>query len=85
MVGPFIADGKSNDVSIEKNLLYQNRQGILERLHDDDVILIDRGLRDAAKAIKMLGFHPPISRFVNGQKQLPAADTNYTRCVTKAP
>ena len=78
MVGPFLADGKSNDASIATNLLYQNKQGILEWLNgDDDVILTDRGFRDAVKAIEMLGFHPAILRFLNRQKQLPVADANY--------
>ena len=84
MVDPFIADGKSNHASIAKSLLYQNKQGILEWLHDDDVILIDREFRDAAKAIEMLGFHPTIPRFLNEQKQLLATYVNYTWCVTKA-
>jgi len=52
-VGPFLADRKNNDASIAKHLLYiyNNEQGILEWLHDNDVILIDRGFRDAMKAI----------------------------------
>ena len=79
MVGPFLADGKSNDASIATNLLYQNKQAILEWLNGDtDVILTDRGFRDAIKTIEMLGFRPAILRFLNGQKQLLVADANYS-------
>ena len=56
MVGPFLVDAKSDDASIPKNLLYQNKQGLLEWLHDG-VILIDTGFRNAARAIQILGFH----------------------------
>ena len=67
MVGPFLMDAKSNDTFIAKNLLYQNKQDLLEWLHDD-VILIDTGFRNAARAIKILGFHLAIPRFFSVQK-----------------
>ena len=67
MVDPFLVDAKSNDASIAKNLLYRNKQGLLEWLHDD-VILIDTGFRDASRAIKVLGFHLAIPHFLSVQK-----------------
>ena len=82
MVDPFLVDAKSNDASIVKNLLYENKQGLLEWLHGD-VILIDTGFRNAARAI-ILGFHLAIPRFLSVQKQFLATYVSYTRCVTKA-
>ena len=67
MIGPFLVDAKSNDASIAKNLLYQNKQGLLEWLHDD-AILIGTGFRNAARAIKILGFHLAIPHFLSVQK-----------------
>ncbi|CAF4165165.1 unnamed protein product [Rotaria sp. Silwood2] len=84
VIGPFLADGKNNDASIAKHILYNNDQGILEWLHDDDIIIVDRGFRDAVKAIEMFGFHSAMPRFLNGKKQFSTADANYSRCVTKS-
>ena len=67
MVDPFLVDAKSNDASIAKNLLYRNKQGLLEWLHDD-VFLIDTGFRNAARAIKILGFHLAFPGFLSIQK-----------------
>ena len=67
-----------------KHLLYTNTQGILQWLHDDDIIIIDRGFRDAMKAIEMLGFHSALPRFLNGNQQFSTADGNYSRYVTKS-
>ena len=67
MVGPFLVDAKSNDASIAKNLLCQNKQGLLEWLHGD-AILIDTGFRNAARVIKILDFHLAIPRFLSVQK-----------------
>ena len=60
-------NAKINDASIAKHLLYQHKQGLLEWLHDD-VILIDTGFRNAARAIKILGFHLAIPHFLSVQK-----------------
>ena len=83
MVDPFLVDAKSNDASIVKNLLYENKQCLLEWLHGD-VILIDTGFRNAARVIKILDFHLAIPRFLSLKKQLLATYVSYTRCVTKA-
>ena len=64
MVKPFLVDAKSNDAFIA---IHQNKQGLLEWLHND-VILIDTGFRNAARAIKILGCHLAIPRFLSVQK-----------------
>ena len=82
-MGPFLADGKNNDASIAKHLLYTNTQGILQWLHDDGIIIIDSGFPDAVKAIEMLGFHSALPRFLNGNQQFSTADGNYSRWLWK--
>ncbi|CAF3366903.1 unnamed protein product [Rotaria socialis] len=57
---------------------------ILNWLHDDDIIMIDRGFRDAVKTIEMFGFHAAMSRFLNGSKQFSTTDANYSCCITKS-
>jgi hypothetical protein len=38
-----LADGKNNDASIAKNIFINNEQGVLDWLHDGDIIVVDRG------------------------------------------
>ncbi|CAF4491463.1 unnamed protein product, partial [Rotaria magnacalcarata] len=55
-MGPFLSDYKNNDASIFKHCVYNNEQDILNWLHDDDVLILDRGLRDTVRAVKQFGF-----------------------------
>jgi hypothetical protein len=84
VLGPFLADSKNNDASIIKHCLFENQEGVLEWLIDDDVIILDRGFRDAIKPMKMLGFQPAMPNFLTGgKKQFDAVEANRTRCITK--
>lgn len=84
VLGPYLADAKNNDATIIKSCLYENKEGILEWLLDDDVLVVDRGFRDAVKPMKDLGFQPMIPDFLRaGRKQLTAQEANRTRCITK--
>jgi hypothetical protein len=82
-VGPFLADGKNNDASIAKNIFINNEQDILNWLQDGDVIVVDRGFRDAINTIKRYGFNAEMPDFTKGKKQLSCREANRTRCVTK--
>lgn len=83
-LAPYLADSKNNDASIINSWLFENKEGILEWLRDDDVIVIDRGFRDAVDSMKMLGFQPVMPNFLKGgRKQLTVEDANRTRCITK--
>ncbi len=81
-MGPFFANTQNNDANINKHCLFHNEQDILTWLNDNDVILLDRGYRDAAPTMKMLGFHVAMPSFLNGKKQLTTEETNHSRCVT---
>jgi hypothetical protein len=83
VVGPFLADGKNNDASIAKNIFINNEQDILNWLHDEDIIVVDRGFRDAIKTIKRFGFNVQMPDFLKGKKQLSCKEANHSRCVTK--
>ena len=51
-------------------------------LTDDDVILLDRGFRDATPTMKMLGFRVAIPNFLNGRTQLTTEEANQSRFLT---
>ena len=83
IVGPFLADGKNNDASIAKNIFINNEQDILNWLHDDDIIIVDRGFRDAINTIERFGFNVEMPDFLKGKKQLSCKEANHSRCITK--
>jgi hypothetical protein len=83
VVGPFLADGKNNDASIAKNIFMNNEEDILGWLEDDDIVVVDRGFRDALTTINNFGFRVQMPDFLNGKKQLSAREANNSRCVTK--
>jgi hypothetical protein len=78
-----LADGKNNDASIAKNIFMNNEQGVLDWLHDDDIIVVDRGFRDAVNTITRFGFNVEMPDFLKGKKQLSCKEANHSRCVTK--
>ncbi len=78
-----MADGKNNDASIAKNIFINNEQDILNWLHDNDVVVVDRGFRDAVRTINRFGFNVQMPDFLNGKKQMSTEEANHSRCVTK--
>ncbi|CAF2529584.1 unnamed protein product [Rotaria sp. Silwood2] len=80
--GPFFGDDKINDANIIKHCLLNNEQDILKWLHDDDIILLDRGFRDAIPTIQVLGFRVSMPSFLNGKAQLSTEEANKSRLVT---
>jgi hypothetical protein len=78
-----LADGKNNDASIAKNMFINNEQDILNWLHQDDVVVVDRGFRDAIRTINNLGYTVQMPDFLNGKKQMSTQEANHSRCVTK--
>ncbi|CAF4614113.1 unnamed protein product [Rotaria socialis] len=72
VMGPFLSDYKNNDASIFKHCVYNNEQDILNWLHDDDVLILDRGFRDTIRAMKQFGFQIAMPSFLNGRKQFPS-------------
>jgi hypothetical protein len=59
-----------------------NEQDILTWLHDNDIILLDRGFRDAAPAMRMLGYKISMPSFLHGKSQLATEEANQSRLVT---
>lgn len=78
-----MADGRNNDASIAKNIFINNEQDVLSWLHDNDVVVVDRGFRDAVNTIKRFGFNVEMPDFLKGKKQLSCKEANRSRCVAK--
>lgn len=83
VIGPFLADGKNNDASIARNIFINNEEDILNWLNDDEVIVVDRGFRDAVPTLNRFGYNVEMPAFLNGRKQLSCEESNNSRCVTK--
>ncbi|CAF4721656.1 unnamed protein product, partial [Rotaria magnacalcarata] len=83
VMGPFLSDYKNNDASIFKHCVYNNEQDILNWLHDNDVLILDRGFRDTVRAMKQFGFQVAMPSFLNGRKQFSLEEANLNRCITK--
>ncbi|CAF3854928.1 unnamed protein product [Rotaria sp. Silwood1] len=83
-MGPYLSDGKNNDAEITKNIIYNNKQGILDWLAAGDVIVVDRGFRDVLEDLNKFGYTTKMPSFIGkGQKQFTTIEANETRLVTK--
>jgi hypothetical protein len=81
--GPFLADGHNNDASIIKHIIKNDDQGIKSWLHNDDIIIVDRGFRDAVNSMEELGLQVKMPAFLKGKKQFSTQEANRTRIITK--
>jgi len=80
--GPFFADNRNNDASILKDCIRKNEQDILNWLHKDDVLIVDRGFRDAVSTVKSYGYKVLMPSFLT-RKQFTNQEANRTRLITK--
>ncbi|CAG2251516.1 unnamed protein product [Mytilus edulis] len=84
VLGPYYADGHNNDASIIKHVFKTNADEINTWMHDDDVMVVDRGFRDAEEFLKKLNFKVEMPCFLKkGAKQQTVDEANTTRLVTK--
>ena len=78
LAGPFAA--KRNDAAIVKEVLKMpTLRGLLR---DGDVLIVDRGFRDALNFMTDLGFKVLMPAMLNKRKQLPTDEANQSRRVT---
>ena len=83
MFGSFFANGHNNDASIIKHVINNNEQHVKEWLHADDIVIVDRGFRDAVHVMEELELQVKIPAFLKGKKQLSTEEANRTRSITK--
>ena len=83
-IGPYYSDFHNNDASILKHVVSENLDNIKHWLQPDDVLIVDRGFRDAAEVMKSLGFKFEMPFFLpKGKTQHTTEEGNYSRFVTK--
>ncbi|CAF4809681.1 unnamed protein product [Rotaria magnacalcarata] len=83
-IGPYLANARNNDASITKHIMLNNREGIIDWLEPNDVLIVDRGFRDSLPLLNNLGYKTYMPTFLKqADKQLSTTDANQTRLVTK--
>ena len=55
-MGPYFAGYKNNDAEITKHIMYNNKENIGEWLRKGDILVVDRGFRDALDHLRLLGY-----------------------------
>ena len=84
VVGPYLSDAKNNDASILKHMINTNVEDIKSQVREDDIFVVDRGLRDALELLEDLGIKAEMPCFLpKGQQQMSMDDANSSRLVTK--
>jgi len=82
-LGPFLSDYQNNDASILESCIRKNEQDIIHWLHKEDVLIVDRGFRDAVSTVKCFGYEVVMPSFLKRRKQFTTKEANHTRLVTK--
>lgn len=83
-MGPYFADYKNNDAEITKHIIYNNKESIVEWLEKGDILVVDRGFRDALDYLHLMGYQTHMPAFLaKGAKQFTTEVANQTRFVTK--
>ena len=84
VMGPYLSNGKYNYASIIKHIVTSNSNGIMNFLKEDDVLIVDRGFRDAISFLNELGFKTQMPAFLEKSlKQHSTSEANMSRFVTK--
>ncbi|XP_076072514.1 uncharacterized protein LOC143044399 [Mytilus galloprovincialis] len=84
VLGPYYANGHNNDASITKHLFKTNAEDIKKWIKDDDVLVVDRGFRDAQTFLESLNLKVEMPCFIKkGQKQHTTEEANSSRLITK--
>lgn len=84
VLGPYLSDNKNNDAKILMHAIESNLEQMKTWLHEDDVMIIDRGFRDSLEFLHELGIKTEMPCFLNkGEKQHTVRDSNCSRLTTK--
>ncbi|VDI55633.1 Hypothetical predicted protein, partial [Mytilus galloprovincialis] len=84
VLGPYYANAHNNDASITKHLFKTNAEGIKQWIKDDDVLVVDRGFRNAQAFLESLNLKVEMPCFIKkGQKQHTTEEANSSRRITK--
>ena len=83
-LGPYFADYQNNDAEITKHIVYSNKENINQWLQKGDIIVIDRGFRDALDYLQKYEYKTLTPAFLDrGAKQFSTGTGSETRFVNK--
>lgn len=83
--GPYFSDSANNDAQILQNELQRDGNSLRNWFQNNDIILVDRGYRDAVPFLQQLGIDHRMPAIIPpGRRQLSTEDANSTRMVTKS-
>ncbi|CAF4301953.1 unnamed protein product, partial [Rotaria sordida] len=79
--GPYLSDSSNNDAAMQKDILIRNKSGILNWIHDHDIIVVDRGFRDSVGLMRALGLDVCMPDFLNGRHRFDTLEANRSRFI----
>ncbi|XP_052280296.1 uncharacterized protein LOC127877986 isoform X5 [Dreissena polymorpha] len=84
ILGPYLADSKNSDANILKHIINQNTEDFKSWIQEGDVVVVDRGFRDASTVLEELGVTMQMPSFMRkGSTQHTSEESNKSRLVTK--
>ncbi|CAF3598239.1 unnamed protein product [Rotaria sp. Silwood1] len=81
--GPYLSDSSNSDVSIQKDILINNKDGILNWIDEHDIVVGDRGFQDSTGMMRALGLDVCIPDFLNDRRRFDALEANRSRFISK--
>lgn len=82
--GPYFSDSKNNDAAILENEFEKDAERMREWFREGDIIIVDRGYRDAIELLIRLGIQHKMPALIQpGERQLSTEDANDSRIITK--
>ncbi|XP_018394741.1 PREDICTED: uncharacterized protein LOC108773430 [Cyphomyrmex costatus] len=83
--GPYFSDHSNNDAAILRNEFDHDAQRMRRWFQEDDIMIVDRGYRDAIPLFEQLGITWEMPALLNrNERQLSTEDANESRLVTKS-
>lgn len=83
--GPYFSDHPNNDAAILQNEFQRDADRMRRWFQDNDIIIVDRGYRDAIPLFEQLGITWKMPALLNdNERQLSTEDANESRLVTKS-
>lgn len=64
VMGPYLTNGSNNDSSIITHIIKSNCGNLMDFMKDDDILVVDRGFRDALDFLNDCGFIIEIPPFL---------------------
>ena len=75
VIGSFLCDSKNNDSSMSKHYFWNNLNGILDWIEQDDILVTDRGYRRLENTTRAFDMHQAAPNFRKGEHKLGSLNT----------